>query len=80
MDYVKDGERQGRSFVFFKAHCPCILPSLDESFPFFQSITFDLILVFDNQVVFTVIDLVTLEIKPCGFESRIRAMEAESYN
>ena len=28
MDYVRHGEIQGRSFVFFKAHCPCILPCL----------------------------------------------------
>ena len=28
MDYVRDGDIQGRSFVFLKAHCPCILPSL----------------------------------------------------
>ena len=28
MDYVIDGEIQGRSLVFLKAHCPCILPSL----------------------------------------------------
>ena len=27
MDYVRDGDIQGRSFVFLKAHCPCILPS-----------------------------------------------------
>ena len=26
------------------------------------------------------LDFYTLEIKPCGFESRIRDMEAESYN
>ena len=28
MDYVRDGEIQGRSLVFLKAHCPCILPFL----------------------------------------------------
>ena len=28
MDYVIDGDIQGRFLVFFKAHCPCILPSL----------------------------------------------------
>ena len=28
MDYVIHGEIQGRSMVFFKAHCPCILPCL----------------------------------------------------
>ena len=28
MDYVRDGDIQGRSLVFLKAHCPCILPSL----------------------------------------------------
>ena len=28
MDHVRDGEIQGRSFVFLKVHCPCILPSL----------------------------------------------------
>ena len=28
MDYVRDGDIQGRFFVFLKAHCPCILPSL----------------------------------------------------
>ena len=28
MDYVRDGEIQGSSFVFLKLHCPCILPSL----------------------------------------------------
>ena len=28
MDYVRDGEIQGRSLVFLEVHCPCILPSL----------------------------------------------------
>ena len=28
MDYVRDGEIQGRSLVFLKANCLCILPSL----------------------------------------------------
>ena len=28
MDYVRHGEIQDRSLVFFKAHCPCILPCL----------------------------------------------------
>ena len=28
MHYVRDGEIQGRSSVFLKVHCPCILPSL----------------------------------------------------
>ena len=28
MDYVRNGEIQGPSLVVFKAHCPCILPSL----------------------------------------------------
>ena len=31
MDYVRHGEIQGRSLVFFKAHCPCILPCLTQS-------------------------------------------------
>jgi hypothetical protein len=28
MDYVRHGEIQSPSLVFFKRHCPCILPSL----------------------------------------------------
>ena len=28
MDYVRDGDIQGRSFVFLEVHCPSILPSL----------------------------------------------------
>ena len=28
MDYVRDGEIQGSSLGFFKAHCPCTLPGL----------------------------------------------------
>ena len=28
MDYVRHGEIQSRSLVFFKAYCPCILPCL----------------------------------------------------
>ena len=28
MDYVRHGKIQGRSLVFFKARCPCILPCL----------------------------------------------------
>ena len=28
MDYIRHGEIQGRSLVFFRAHCPCILPRL----------------------------------------------------
>ena len=28
MDYVRHGEIQGRFLVFFRAHCPCILPCL----------------------------------------------------
>ena len=28
MDYVRNDETQGRSSVFFKAQCPCILPYL----------------------------------------------------
>ena len=28
MDYVRHGEIQNRSLVFFRAHCPCILPCL----------------------------------------------------
>ena len=28
MDYVRHGEIQGRSLVFFRAHRPCILPCL----------------------------------------------------
>ena len=28
LDYVRDGDIQGRSLVFLKAHCLCILPSL----------------------------------------------------
>ena len=28
MDYVRDGEIQGRSLVYLKNHCPCILPSM----------------------------------------------------
>ena len=28
MDYVRHGEVQGRSLVFFKAHCHCVLPCL----------------------------------------------------
>ena len=28
MDYVRDGEIQGRSSVFLKVNCPCILLSL----------------------------------------------------
>ena len=28
MDYVRDGDIQGRSSVFSKVHCLCILPSL----------------------------------------------------
>ena len=28
MDYVRHGKIQGRSSVFFKSHCPCILPCL----------------------------------------------------
>ena len=31
MDYVRDGDIQGRSLVFLKAHCPCILPPLTQS-------------------------------------------------
>ena len=31
MDYVRHGEIQGRTLVFFKAHCPCILPCLTYS-------------------------------------------------
>ena len=31
MDYGRHGEIQGRSLVFFKAHCPCILPCLTQS-------------------------------------------------
>ena len=28
MDYVRDGNIQGRSMLFLKVNCPCILPSL----------------------------------------------------
>jgi hypothetical protein len=28
MDHNRDGGIQGRSLVFLKTHCPCILPSL----------------------------------------------------
>ena len=31
MDCVRDGEILGRSLVFLKAHCPCILPRLTQS-------------------------------------------------
>ena len=34
MDYVRHGKIQGRSQVFFKAHCPCILPCLTQSIGF----------------------------------------------
>ena len=27
-DFVRHGEIQGSSLVFFKVHCPCVLPSL----------------------------------------------------
>ena len=31
MDYVRHGEIQGRTLVFFKSHSPCILPCLRQS-------------------------------------------------
>ena len=31
MDYVRHVKIQGRSLVFFKTHCPCILPCLTQS-------------------------------------------------
>ena len=34
MDYVRDGEIQGRSLVFLKVHCPCILPVNDRKYVF----------------------------------------------